>query len=235
MTRTLDELMVKAVFSGDPNVVQLFVNRGFNVNATFLRITVLKWAEYLAYDDVCKVLESRKAFRKNDNGYPILVCLINHGVFRRMSYLFPSIDPLPIIHQACESESDVLDMIYDVTSNHLNANKEELLTNNLLRTSIGKSEEDLAKYVDWIGKPQSLKNICRRFFRSTYRVAKYVVFLKSIKTVVPASIHNYLSMQDFLEFLLPDSELKEIEEKTKNAEKYVLKCSPDHYEFHDSN
>ncbi|XP_071126377.1 uncharacterized protein [Mytilus edulis] len=322
MTRTLDELMVKAVFSGDPNVVQLFVNRGFNVNATFLRITVLKWAEYLAYDDVCKVLESSKSFRKNDNGDPILVCLINHGVFRRMSYRSPAIDPLPIIHQACESgrcsylpfdafqnafryeymqydiikyfllrgcdasyfmekldhndrrvpiffhllissnaklkfdailkfytkgiyrhiiktvaEPNVLDMIYDVTSNHLNANKEELLTNNLLRTSIGKSEEDLAKYVDWIGKPQSLKNICRRFFRSTYRVAKYVVFLKSIKTVVPASIHNYLSMQDFLEFLLPDSELKEIEEKTKNAEKYVLKCSPDQYELHlhDSN
>lgn len=125
------------------------------------------------------------------------------------------------------AESDVLGMSYDVASNQRNANKEEILTNSLLRKSIGKSEEDLTKFVDWMYKPNSLKTICRRFFRTTYRGAKYVVFLKSIKPVVPTHIHNFLSMQDVLQFFLPASEQIQIKEKTKNAEKCVFKCSPD--------
>lgn len=318
ISETLNEMMGKAVFTGDPNVVQLFVNYGFNVNATFSKITVLKWAEYLAYDDVCKVLESSKAFRKRYNGDSFFICLIKYCVFRYTHPFNLPIDPLPIIHQACESgncpiwpfdallfafnyeqydivkylllrgcdvscivenlvykkistflyllirsnaklninavlklytkgiyrhiintgsEPDVLDMTDDVAGYCLNANKEAFIRNNLQRTSIDKSEDDFAQFADWIGQPHSLKNLCRRCLRSTYRGAKYIVFMKSIKPVVPASIHSYLSMLDFLQLLLPASEQREIENKTKNAEEYILKCVPDHYELHlrDSN
>lgn len=57
-------MMVKAMFTGVPNVIQHFVNCEFDVNATFYGITVLTWAEYLAYDEDSRFLKSNKAFRK---------------------------------------------------------------------------------------------------------------------------------------------------------------------------
>lgn len=101
----LNEMMIKAVFTGDPSVVQHFEDCGFEVNATFYGITVLTLADFQAYEDVCKVLESRKAFRKKYNGDIFFINLIRSDFSRyQVIRMFHElIDPLPLVHRVFES------------------------------------------------------------------------------------------------------------------------------------
>lgn len=91
----LDSIMIRAVFTCDPSVVQLFIDNGFNINASLDKCSALVWAEHLHCMDVVNILYKMGATRQYPRANHSLVFLLIED------YVAVKLDILPIIHRLC--------------------------------------------------------------------------------------------------------------------------------------
>lgn len=91
----LDRIMIRAVFTCDPSVVQLFIDNGFNINASLRECSALVWAEHLHCMDVVNILHTMGATRQHPRAIhsPVLILIED--------YVAVKLDILPIIHRLC--------------------------------------------------------------------------------------------------------------------------------------